>query len=383
MSVTQPVLQSNREACSLPPIGALRVGYEHALLDALLGDRHVLAVIGFGSAAPSSSSDPRYLRVALEPLNGLAPFEVWRVEQAVSTGQRGRIRFAHAGGLLFGAIEIDEADIDGAGLDARLLDRAATSANGSTDLVRDSMHSVAAHAAASAYAELCAFLETSVHSHPLRIWNYLAAITEGCDDAERYRQFCIGRARGMPPQWRYPAATAIGVPASDLASPASSRMLQVYFLAASAAGTSLENPRQLSAYHYPRQYGPQPPTFARAMLGPASITPLPLMISGTASVRGHASMHAGDIGAQLHETLLNLNAVLDVARGHEPGRCAALGINSVLKVYLRDVHLAAEVEAEMRRRLPAETPMLLLHADICRSELMIEIDGFHGGGTST
>ena len=36
-------------------------------------------------------------------------------------------------------------------------------------------------------------------------------------------------------------------------------------------GTPVENPRQVSAYRYPRQYGPQPPSFARAMLPPPSV----------------------------------------------------------------------------------------------------------------
>ncbi len=369
--MTLTLLQSHSEIRTAPPVGALRVGYEDTSLEVLLRDNNVLAVIGFGSAAPAGGSDSRYLRVALEPLDGTAPFEVWRVDQPVSTGQFGRIRFAHAGGLLFGAIEVDEDQIQ-----HNSPDRCAT------DAVRENPGSTVAGIAASAYAELCAFLDASSHRHPLRIWNYLAAITEGCDDAERYRQFCIGRAQGMPPQWRYPAATAIGIPACASPPAGDKRVLQVYFLAASEAGTPLENPRQLSAYRYPRQYGPQPPTFARGMLGPASTIPLPLMISGTASVRGHASMHDGDIAAQLDETLLNLDAVLHVARDHEPARSKPLGTHSVLKVYLRDAHLAAEVEAELRRRLPAATPLLLLHADICRAELMIEIDGFHGDGAS-
>ncbi|MEO5595632.1 MAG: pteridine-dependent deoxygenase [Lysobacteraceae bacterium] len=368
MSLT--LLQSQREMRTVPPVGALRVGYEDTSLEALLADDNVLAVIGFGSAAPAGGSDSRYLRVALEPLAGAGPFEVWRVDQPVSTGQVGRIRFAQAGGLLFGAIEVDEDQIELNSSDHR-----------ATDGVRESPVSAVAGIAASAYAELCAFLDASAHRHPLRIWNYLAAITEGYDDAERYRQFCIGRAQGMPPQWRYPAATAIGIPASASPPAGDRRVLQVYFLAASAAGTPLENPRQLSAYRYPRQYGPQPPTFARGMLGPASTIPLPVMISGTASVRGHASMHDGDIAAQLDETLVNLDAVMDVAREHEPARSESLGTHSVLKVYLRDAHLAAEVKAELRRRLPA-TALLLLHADICRAELMIEIDGFHGDGTA-
>jgi chorismate lyase/3-hydroxybenzoate synthase len=236
--------------------------------------------------------------------------------------------------------------------------------------------SAIAAAAAAGYTELGVFLEGSGYPHPLRIWNYLAAITEGDDDAERYRQFCIGRAHGFTLQASYPAATAIGTPAS---ADEGARKLQVYFLAAKSPGTPLENPRQLAAYRYPRQYGPQPPSFARAMLVPAGASASgPLLISGTASVRGHASVHADDVIAQLDETLLNLRAVLDAARELQPALPSALGERSLLKVYLRDPSQASIVVTALHERLPIGTSLLLLHADICRAELLIEIDGFHG-----
>ena len=49
------------------------------------------------------------------------------------------------------------------------------------------------------------------------MWNYLDAINEGDGDAERYRQFCVGRARGLgrPNGKRLPAATAIGRQQTD------------------------------------------------------------------------------------------------------------------------------------------------------------------------
>ena len=62
----------------------------------------------------------------------------------------------------------------------------------------------------------------------------------------------------------------------------------------------LENPRQLAAWRYPRQYGPRPPTFARAMLAPDAVR-LPLMLSGTGAVVGHASLQDDDLQAQLGE----------------------------------------------------------------------------------
>ena len=90
------------------------------------------------------------------------------------------------------------------------------------------------------------------------------------------------------------------------------RVLQVYWLAARVAGTPLENPRQVAAYRYPRQYGPQSPTFARAMLPPAG-SDMPLLLSGTASVVGHETRHPGDVLAQLDETFANLDSLLDIA----------------------------------------------------------------------
>ena len=336
----------------------LRVAYEHAELDALLAGPDVLAVLGFGCAAPAAHDDPRYLRVALEPLQALAPFEVWRGRAPVVGGRAGRVSFAHDGSLLFGAIEIDEAETGQAGIDDA------------------GFESAIAAVAATAYTELGVFLAGSGYPHPLRIWNYLAAITEGNDDAERYRQFCIGRARGMPLQTCYPAATAIGTPAS---ANQGARKLQIYFLAAKSPGTALENPRQLAAYRYPRQYGPQPPSFARAMLVPADASSgASLLISGTASVRGHASVHADDVIAQLEETLLNLHAVLDAARELQPALPPMFGEHSLLKAYLRDPSQSTRVEAALRTRLPADAALLLLHAEICRAELLIEIDGFHG-----
>ena len=91
---------------------------------------------------------------------------------------------------------------------------------------------------------------------------------------------------------RYPAATGVGSPAGS--------PLTVVVAASRVEPVALENPRQTSAYLYPRRYGPRSPAFARAMLLPdcAGAT---LFISGTASIVGHESQHRG-IDAQLKET---------------------------------------------------------------------------------
>lgn len=331
---------SQAEPLPLPNPPRLAVDYVAAASpQALLGD-DTLAVFGFGDAAPHFD-DPRYLRVPLQPHAGSAPFEVWRTGRPVHRGRDGEIAWASDGALAFGVIEVAEA------------------ARGIVD------------AATHAYQRLAAFVRVSNTPHLLRIWNYLDAITQGDGDTERYRQFCIGRARGLGAfdPMQLPAATAIG--RCDDA-----RVLQIYWLAAVAPGTPVENPRQLSAYRYPRSYGPQPPSFARAMLPPTAAQ-MPLLLSGTASVVGHASQHEGALLAQLDETFANFDSLLGAARQHQPALPPAFGSGTRLKVYVRDRADLATVAQALDTRFGTRVPRILLHAAICRRELCVEIDGVH------
>ncbi len=302
-----------------------------------LADQGTLAAFGFGATtgadAAGANDDPRWLQVTLEPLEPAAPIEVWQIDAPVSHGRAGDVHWAAGGGWLFAAITLDEHAFGGPG-----------------------------PAACHAYTQLCQLLAGRAETHVLRTWNYMGAINQGIGDAERYKQFCIGRARGMADHFRdgFPAASALGHHGPQ-------PVLQVYLLACDQPGTRVENPRQVSAWRYPRQYGRTPPSFARAMVLPARDA---LAISGTAAVVGHASAHRDDLDAQLDETLTNIDALLGAA--HLP---RTLDQDAPLKVYVRHVEDAAHVRARLQRRLPG-VPLLLLHADVCRRELLVEIDGW-------
>jgi chorismate lyase/3-hydroxybenzoate synthase len=99
-----------------------------------------------------------------------------------------------------------------------------------------------------------------------------------------------------------------------------------------------------------------------------------LAISGTAAVVGHASAHGDDLDAQLEETLANLDAVL-----RSGGMPAGFDTNSPMKAYVRHVDDAARMRSFLDARLPG-VPVLILHGDICRSELLVEIDGWRYAG---
>jgi chorismate lyase/3-hydroxybenzoate synthase len=314
----------------------LRVEYAHVPIAAALADETALAAIGFGDTL-QAHEDPRWLRVRLHS-HTPAPLEIWRTAGRVVHGRDGDLAWASDGDYAFVALQVDEA-----------------------------VHGGIANAARHAYTTLAQWSRHAKTPHFLRIWNYLDAINDGAGDAERYRLFCTGRATGMDGAFgsSYPAATAIGLRDGQ-------RVLQVYALAARVPGRAVENPRQVNAWRYPREYGPAAPGFARAMLAPSAAPQL--YISGTAAIVGHVSHHPEDLAAQLDETLANLHSLLAASGSHVP-----LGARSPLKVYVRHAVDLNPVHEMLRSRLGDAVPLLLLHGDVCRRELLLEIEGIHCG----
>ena len=323
------------------PHSAFRASYLPAQqAAAALAEPNTLAVFGFTSGSAPHDA-PHWLRVPLA-IQGADRIEVWQGDSAAEHGNSGAVQWSRNAELLFTSIEVAEVDGD---IEA---------------------------ATATAYAALSEFLSHSGYPSLLRTWNYLDAITEGDDDNERYRRFCLGRVRGLQVvnDAAMPAATCIGCFDGR-------RRVQVYCLSARQPGTPLENPRQVSAYAYPRQYGPQSPSFARAMLPPLT-TGLPLLQSGTAAIVGHRSQHHGSVAMQLDETLTNLQSLIDRARQQRPALPAHLGEQSLLKVYVRNPQDAAEVSLHLQQRGLAESSFIVLHGEVCRAELLVEIEGLHG-----
>ncbi len=277
---------------------------------------------------------PDAVVLPLRDLVGGSRIEFWNVADAPRVERHQHFTLRHTDDWLFGSLELDE---DG-------------------DLATATEH---------AYGLMRAQSQRLGFTHFVRIWNYFGAINEGDGDDERYRQFVAGRARVVtqPPAEGYPAATAIGLPSPP-------DQLHIHWLATKQPGIAIENPRQVSAFDYPRDYGPVSPGFSRAMLVPGE-APL-LLISGTASIVGHATQHDDTI-AQLDEILVNLEALITAASARAHAR-ADLGRDGLLRVYLRDPAEAGIVRAHLQRLLGAHTCFMLLHGDVCRDDLRIEIE---------
>ena len=219
-----------------------------------------------------------------------------------------------------------------------------------------------------AYAELLDNVRASAHPYLIRIWNYFADINRGDEDAERYRQFCVGRAQAVDAAFNNPppAATAIGSTRDD--------GLHVIALCSTKPAIALENPRQTPAWQYPRQYGSVSPGFSRgAVLNTGSDAPV-LLASGTASIVGHASVHLDDVAEQCRESLRNLRALLDEGEKQTNkkfvfSRCLAL------RVYVREPEQLASVRAVFDASGIPEENIVYLQGEICRRELAVEMEG--------
>jgi chorismate lyase / 3-hydroxybenzoate synthase len=306
-------------------MAALRVEFSRGSPDRLPDD--VLGALAYEPAS-AQGGDPRVVRLGLRAADGVPAIELWRAPGRVMSGCDGPIRFAADDEYLFASLELEE--------------------NGFGGLPQ---------AAESAYRRILKFQAARPQRHLLRMWNFLDAINEGGGDDERYRQFCVGRSRGLGdfPAASLPAATAVGrrKPISRI---------QVCWLAGRSPGRPVENPRQVRAYEYPREHGPSPPSFARA----TRLQSGELMGSGTSSIVGHESRHDGDLASQVDETLENLREL------HRAG--GGSGTLAGVKVYLRSDAVDASVGERVRAGLPGAPSPLLIEADICRRELLVEIE---------
>jgi enamine deaminase RidA (YjgF/YER057c/UK114 family) len=302
------------------------------------------------SAAGAAEIPVAQVSTAVLPGSGHV-YEVWRCDTPATSGRRHQVRFRGTADMLFGCIALTEAPV-------------ATATAG-----RASQHSPLHQATTQAYREICATLDAENYPYLLRVWNYLPDINRDSHGTERYRQFNTARQQVLRECGR---SLAGNVPAASALGAASDSPVVVYFLAGRTAPTFLENPRQVSAYHYPQQYGRHSPVFSRATLLRHS-GGVALLISGTASIVGHRSLHIGDTAAQTRETLANIEALL--AEANRVARGARFELAALaLKVYVRRPADLPVIKAELAAALGAGTKVIYLQADICRQDLLVEIE---------
>lgn len=219
----------------------------------------------------------------------------------------------------------------------------------------------------------------------VRTWLYLGDITGLEEQAQRYQRLNLARSdffrdrrfaseplHGHPLGVCYPASTGIGACGRDV-------LVSCLALAGERADVirlPLENPRQIAAHDYDQRYGPQSPKFSRTMaiVSQAAAT---VLVSGTASILDSESHHAGNVAAQTGETLDNIAALISAENFRRHGQDdlgASLDEMASLRVYVKRREDYATVEAACRTRL-GNVPTVYTFADLCRPELLVEIEG--------
>jgi len=203
-----------------------------------------------------------------------------------------------------------------------------------------------------------------------RFWNYVPHINASEGGLENYRRFCQARSLAFAERFGQhferllPSSSAVGAAAGPLA---------VAFVAGPTPARHFENPAQVPAFNYPVEHGPRPPSFSRATVA-ATAGAIQVFISGTAAIRGHATVAPGDLAAQLECTLDNLRLI-----GTAAGVGASLGADRswqrTFKVYLRRPDDLRKVTARLESRLlGSRDRVIYLRADLCRADLMVEIE---------
>lgn len=299
--------------------------------------KHVFGVVCHGIDAPNIPQEIPVASVAMTQLTAPPLLEIWTSDKPVHRGAEGSIVWGRSGDFLFGLYRQPPHE--------------------------DGLESGTLHA----YQQIFSLLKAQETPHLLRVWNYFSAINaDDADGLERYKHFCIGRYEAFAQSDRLnvrdiPAASAVGSRGGEFV---------LYFLASTRRGQAVENDRQVSAYEYPPQYGPRSPLFARA-------TQLdwlpgrPLLISGTASIVGHASTYLDDTERQTRETLDNIRRLIALAY---PDHQEPFSLLQSLKVYVRNAADLPVIRNLVEAAIGKQIPSIYLLADICRSELLLEIE---------
>lgn len=230
-----------------------------------------------------------------------------------------------------------------------------------------------------AYVSIAEQLAARAHHHPVRFWNHVPFITDPADAGrDNYMVFNAGRFRAFSNWYGGPArferdvatASATGHWGSDLV---------VHCLATDVPGAAVNNPRQVAPYHYSQRFGPLPPCFARATKLTADQLDRLLLVGGTASVRGEDSVHIDDVACQCRETYVNLAALVCAAVGKRLTPSIKLprllACFRDLRVYYADRAHERASETSIRENFPNLRRLEMLHADLCRAELLVEIEG--------
>jgi len=215
----------------------------------------------------------------------------------------------------------------------------------------------------------------------VRQWNYIGSITEMEDGIQNYQAFNNARARFYAKvNWDtfgYPAATGIGT---------TGRGIMVNLIAVSAKPNStivgIDNPLQIAAHHYSlsmlvgskEKHTLATPKFERAKVIQKD-SRIFCFISGTAAIRGEQSMQEMNAAMQTKQTIENIIYLVSTENLRRQGVSNDSTLRMAgIRVYIKNKEDFEMVKEEVDK-VWFGVPTLYVQADVCRRELLVEIEG--------
>lgn len=205
-----------------------------------------------------------------------------------------------------------------------------------------------------------------------RQWNYIQDITAIKDGNQNYQEFNDARSEFYShTTWNngYPAATGIGMSHGGV-------MVELYACRGIEINAPIDNPMQISAHNYSQKVlegnirqnfnHKTTPKFERAR-----IIGNTLYISGTAAIKGELSIACDN-------TILQAAATMEIMDNLVAKKNIPITNNGskydILRVYVKHEKDIQAVRHFMEQNYPAASKQYLV-CDICRPELLIEIEG--------
>ena len=215
----------------------------------------------------------------------------------------------------------------------------------------------------------------------VRQWNYIGHITDIHQDNQYYQAFNNARAQFYKKtkwEYGYPAATGIGMSCNGI----------IVSLIAVANGEEsqivpIDNPLQVPAFAYSESLLigklseiklKATPKFERAKVIFDGVDTI-CFVSGTAAIRGENSMLEMDAALQTKQTIENILFLIsnDNLKLHGVKADANMRISN-LRIYIKNAQDFESVKAEIVK-VWSMIPAIYLQADVCRKELLVEIEG--------
>ncbi len=224
-------------------------------------------------------------------------------------------------------------------------------------------------------------------SEIFRQWNYIPQITAVDENNyQNYQAFNDSRTEFYrEADWSevgYPAATGIGMDCGAV----TVNLIAVKLKNSMYRVIPVDNSLQQAAHVYSQEVligvdgdkieGKSTPKFERAkVLGNPSSGYI-CFISGTAAIRGEESMESDDAATQTIQTMENIEHLISDETYEryciEP-KSDSIKVIHLAHTYIKYAEDAAAVERVVSQRW-ADTTVLYLHADVCRDELLVEIE---------